>query len=74
MPKQITKAKETKQPKQPKPTVETRDVVDDQLLKINQNLQALHGEISVDAKVNGRLLQQVTLLIQAVSALNAKLK
>ena len=74
MPKQPKKAKETKQPKQPKPTVEERDVIDDQLLKINQNLQALHSEIAVDAKVNGRLLQQVTLLVQAVGALNAKLK
>jgi hypothetical protein len=58
-------------PEQPK---ETWEEIETQLLKINQNLQALKSEIDADAKVNGRLLQQVTLLAGMVGALNAKLK
>jgi hypothetical protein len=53
---------------------ETWEEIEAQLLKINQNLQALHSEIHTEAKVNGRLLQQVTLLAGLVGQLNAKLK
>ena len=46
----------------------------DLLLKIGQNLQALKTEVEDKTKVNGRLLQQVTLLAQVVERLRAELK
>lgn len=46
----------------------------DLLLKINQNLQSLKSEIDANAKINGRLLQQVILLADVVDNLSEKLK
>jgi len=44
-----------------------------QLLKIDQKLQALESEVHADARIGGRLLQQVTLLAGLVDTLNTKL-
>ena len=58
-------------PEQPK---EAWEEIEAQLLKINQHLQALKSEVDADEKVNGKLLQQVTLLAGLIGTLNAKLK
>ena len=60
--------------KPPKQEIPEHDAAADLLLKINQNLQSLKSEIDGDAKINGRLLQQVILLAAVVDSLSQKLK